>query len=196
MRRRCVSPGVSQRFEPGPFFGDRPKQIEEIARGPRQSIEPGDNQYATLREGRVRAHQLLAIRSSTQQTKSTLLEMIINREICRLTDNQARRNGFIRDDPIGFTAHDAVAFAGSFLEPRPVNFDQAPPIGSDSTNGPEFGNHLCHGRPSHSKQLRKRPLRDRHGGALGSIVQLKQPAGQASLDRVQPITGCDVLELK
>ena len=29
MRRRSVSPGVSQRFEPGPFFGDRPKQIEE-----------------------------------------------------------------------------------------------------------------------------------------------------------------------
>src|SRR6478735_7677596 len=89
-------------------------------------------------------------------TKSTLFETIIHREICRLTEMQARRNGFIRDDPIGSTAHDAVAFAGSFLEPRPVNFDQAPPIRSDSTNGTEFGNHLCHGRPSHSKQLRKR----------------------------------------
>jgi hypothetical protein len=54
---------------------------------------------------------------------------------------QARRHGFIRDDPIGFTAHDAVTFAGSFLEPSPVNLDQAPPIGSDSTNGTEFGNH-------------------------------------------------------
>jgi hypothetical protein len=31
---------------------------------------------------------------------------------------------------------------------------------------------------------------------LGSIVQFKQPAGQAGLDRVQPITGCDVLELR
>jgi hypothetical protein len=109
---------------------------------------------------------------------------------------QARRHGFIRDDPIGFTAHDAVTFAGSFLEPRPVNFDQAPLIGSDSTNGTEFGNHLCHGRSSHSKQLRKRRLSDGHDGALGSIVQLKQPTGQASLDRVQPITGCDVLELR
>jgi hypothetical protein len=45
MRRCGVSPTISERFEPSPFFGDRPEQIEEIASGPRQSIEPGDDQH-------------------------------------------------------------------------------------------------------------------------------------------------------
>ena len=65
MRRRGVSPGISQRFEACSFLGDRPQKIKEIASGPRQSIEPGDNQYVTLCEDRDQAHQLLAIRSST-----------------------------------------------------------------------------------------------------------------------------------
>src|SRR3982074_1027770 len=48
MRRRGVGPNISQRFEPRPFFGDRPQQIEEVAGGPRQSIEPGDDQDIPL----------------------------------------------------------------------------------------------------------------------------------------------------
>ena len=59
----------------------------------------------------------------------------------------------MRDDPIGCTAYDVVAFTGCFLEPRPVDFDQAPPSGSDGTLGAEFGNHLRHGRSSRSEQL-------------------------------------------
>jgi hypothetical protein len=39
LRRRGVCPGVSQRFKPRPFLGDRPQQIEKIACRPRQSIE-------------------------------------------------------------------------------------------------------------------------------------------------------------
>jgi hypothetical protein len=39
----------------------------------------------------------------------------------------------MRGDPIGCTAYDVVAFTGCFLEPRPVDFDQAPPSGSDGT---------------------------------------------------------------
>src|ERR1700724_4712042 len=55
MRRRGVSPGVSKRFEACPFFPDRPQQVQEIACGPRQPIEPGDDQYVALRE---QGHQL------------------------------------------------------------------------------------------------------------------------------------------
>ena len=44
MRRRGVSPSIPQRFEASPFLGDRPQQVEEIPRGPCQSIEPGDDQ--------------------------------------------------------------------------------------------------------------------------------------------------------
>src|SRR5207245_3857973 len=46
---------------------------------------------------------------------------------------RVRPHGFMRDDPIGCTSYDVVAFTGSLLEPRPVDFDQAPPSGSDGT---------------------------------------------------------------
>src|SRR5438046_1393144 len=65
MRCRGVSPSISQRFEARSLLGDRPQEIKEIASGPRQSIEPGDDQYVTLCEDRDQAHQLLAIRPST-----------------------------------------------------------------------------------------------------------------------------------
>jgi hypothetical protein len=48
-----------------PFLGDRSQQVQEIARGSRQAIEPGDDQYVALREYRHQAHQLLAIGPST-----------------------------------------------------------------------------------------------------------------------------------
>src|ERR1700730_10154042 len=52
MRRRGVSPSVSERFEPRPFFPDRPKQVQEIACGPCPPIEPGHDQYGVPREKR------------------------------------------------------------------------------------------------------------------------------------------------
>jgi hypothetical protein len=61
MRRRSVSPSISQRFEPRPFLGDRPKQIEKIACGPRQSIETGDDQNIPLCQARHQARKLLAV---------------------------------------------------------------------------------------------------------------------------------------
>ena len=61
MRRRGVCPGVSQRFKPRPFLGDRPQQIEKIACGPRQSIETGDDQNIPLCQARHQARKLLAV---------------------------------------------------------------------------------------------------------------------------------------
>ena len=128
-RRHPVAPSIAARFETPPA--------------------PPASRLSAPRDNRGRRAQS-SKPNPLGSNRSSTMRVVGRRKM------QARRHGFIRDDPIGFTAHDAVAFAGSFLEPRPVNFDQAPPIGSDSTNGTEFGNHQCHGRSSHSKQLRKR----------------------------------------
>ncbi len=61
VRRRRVSPSVSERFEACPFFPDRPQQVQEIARGPRQTIEPRDDQYVALREKSHQPSQLFAV---------------------------------------------------------------------------------------------------------------------------------------
>jgi hypothetical protein len=45
---------------------------------------------------------------------------------------------FRRKNLIDSAAHDRVAFACRFFEPRSVNLDQAPPIGSDGTGRPEL----------------------------------------------------------
>jgi hypothetical protein len=50
VRRRGVSPGVSERLEARSFFPDRPQRVQEILRGSRQTIETGDDQYIALRE--------------------------------------------------------------------------------------------------------------------------------------------------
>ena len=52
------------------------------------------------------------------------------------------------------------------------------------------------GRPTYSKQLRKRLLRQRQEVTVNSIVDVKQPPGQAGLYRVQRIAGGHVLELR
>jgi hypothetical protein len=64
---RCcrVGPRIPQGFEPGAFFGNRPQQIEQIARRPRQSIESGDNEYVAFRQDRHQTRELLAIRPSS-----------------------------------------------------------------------------------------------------------------------------------
>jgi hypothetical protein len=65
MRCRGVCPGVSQRFEPRPLLGDRPQQIEKVACGSRQSIEPGNNEDVTLCEYRHQARKLFAVEPRT-----------------------------------------------------------------------------------------------------------------------------------
>jgi hypothetical protein len=42
------------------FSAHRPQEIEEVACGPRQSIEPGDHQHIRVCESRHRAHELVA----------------------------------------------------------------------------------------------------------------------------------------
>ena len=105
----------------------------------------------------------------------------------------ARRQCFRRNNTIDSTAHDLVALASRCFEPRSVNLDQAPPIGSDSTRCPEPEYDMRHGRSTYSKQLRKRLLRQRQEVTVNSIVDVEQPPGQAGLDRVQRIAGGHVL---
>jgi hypothetical protein len=63
-------------------------------------------------------------------------------------NTQVRPRGVIRDDLIGLTAHDVVAFAGRLLE-TPLSIS-IKPRRSDlmAPKGAEFGNLLCHGRSS------------------------------------------------
>ena len=110
-------------------------------------------------------------------------------------DVKASLHPFGRNDAIDSTAHDLVALACRGFEPRSVNLDQAPPIGSDGTRLPELVHDMRHGRSTYSKQLRKRLLRQRQEITVHSIVDVEQPAGQAGLNRVQSIAGGYVLEL-
>jgi hypothetical protein len=55
---------------------------------------------------------------------------------------------------------------------------------------------MRHGRPTYSKQLRKRLLRQRYEVTVNSIVDVEQPLGRAGLDRAQRIAGGHVLELR
>jgi hypothetical protein len=55
---------------------------------------------------------------------------------------------------------------------------------------------MRHGRSTYAKQLRKRLLRQWQEFTANSIVNVEQPPGQASLDRVQRIAGGHVLELR
>src|SRR5258705_9885951 len=94
-----------------------------------------------------------------------------------------------------FAAHNLVAFACRFFEPRSVNLDQAPPSRSDSARRPELGHNQRHCRSSYPEQLRKRLLRQRYEVAINSIVDVEQPPGHARLDRVQRIAGDHMLKL-
>src|ERR1700675_4432254 len=85
----------------------------------------------------------------------------------------ARLHCFRRKDLIDSAAHDLVAFACRFFEPRSVNLDQTPSIRSDSTRHPELAHDLRHSRSSYSKQLRKRLLRQRQDVTINSIVDVE-----------------------
>jgi hypothetical protein len=80
-----------------------------------------------------------------------------------LAKKGSRSRGILRTavNLIDSAAHDLVAFACRFFEPRSVNLDQTPPIRSDSTRHPELAHNIGHSRSSYSKQLRKRLLRQR-----------------------------------
>src|ERR1700704_5427179 len=108
----------------------------------------------------------------------------------------ARLHFFRRNNAIDSAAHDLVALPCAFFEPRSVNLDQASPIRSDSTRGPELAYNMRHSRSSYTKQLRKRLLRQREEVTVNSIVDVEQPPGHAGLDRVQRIAGGHVLELR
>src|SRR3981081_718383 len=94
----------------------------------------------------------------------------------------ARLHCFRRKNLIDFTAHDLIAFACRFFEPRPVNLDHASPIGSDSTRRPGVAHNMSHSRSSYSNQLRKRLLRQRQDVTINSILDVEQPPGHAGLD--------------
>src|SRR6266487_5836424 len=64
-----------------------------------------------------------------------------------------------QNDKIDSTAHELVAFACRRLEPRSVNLDRAPPIGSDSTRRAQLGYDMRHRGAAHTEQFRKRILR-------------------------------------
>src|SRR5438552_15819036 len=100
-----------------------------------------------------------------------------------------------QDDTIDSTAHELVALARRRLEPRPVDLDQAPPIGPDSTRCAQLAYDMRHSRAAHAEQFRKRVLRQRQDLAVSPIVDLQQPSRQAGRHRMQRIAGCDMLEL-
>jgi hypothetical protein len=101
-----------------------------------------------------------------------------------------------RNDAIDSAVHDLVALACRGFEPRSVNLDQAAPIGSDGMRLPELVHDMRHGRSTYSKQLRESLLRQRQEIAVHSILDVEQPAGQPSLNRMQSIASGHVLELR
>ena len=108
----------------------------------------------------------------------------------------ARLRSFRRNNTIDSTAHDLVAFARRCFEPRSVNLDQAPAIGSDSTRRPQLAHDMRHGRSTDSEQLRKRLLGQRQEITVNAIMDVEQPPGQAGLDRVQCVASSHMLELR
>jgi hypothetical protein len=61
-----VSAQVSlKRLEACLSLSDRPQQVQEVARGPRQAIEPGDYQYVAFRKSCHQSRKLLAVGPST-----------------------------------------------------------------------------------------------------------------------------------
>ena len=92
-------------------------------------------------------------------------------------------------------AHELVALACRRFEPRPVNLDRAPPVGSDRARRAELANDMRHRRSPHAEEFRERLLRQRQHVTINPIVDVQQPTRQARLDRVQRIAGRDMLEL-
>lgn len=128
--------------------------------------------------------------------RSILLDQRDAGRFARRRTVNARLRCFLRNNLIDFAAHDLVAFARRFFEPRPVNLDEAPLIRSDGTRRPELAHNQRHCCSSYPKQLRKRLLRQWYDVAINSIVNVKQPAGHAGLDGVQCIAGGQVLKLR
>src|ERR1700752_1231477 len=60
-----------------------------------------------------------------------------------------------RHSAIDSAAHGLVAIACRCFEPRSVNLNKPPPIGSDGARRPKLVHDLRHGRSSYSEQLRK-----------------------------------------
>src|SRR5216683_6488976 len=108
----------------------------------------------------------------------------------------ARLHFFRRNNTIDSAAHDLVAFACRGFEPRSVNLDRAPPIGSDSPRQAELAHDMRHRRSSYAKQLRKRLLRQRQSVTVNAVVDMEQPPRRAGLHRVQRIAGGHVLALR
>src|SRR5258708_33475237 len=105
----------------------------------------------------------------------------------------ARLHSFRRNNAIDSAAHDLVALACRCFEPRSVNLDQAPPIGSDSPRRPELAHNMRHRRSSYAKQLRKRLLRQWQEVSVNAGADVNEPTGPSGLDRGPRIAGGHVL---
>jgi hypothetical protein len=62
MRSRGVRPCVGQRFEAGAGLGNRVENIEQVARGPSEPIQPCHHQHVTVAEAPEQLGQLGAVR--------------------------------------------------------------------------------------------------------------------------------------
>src|SRR6201997_395809 len=78
-----------------------------------------------------------------------------------------------RHSAIDSAAHGLVAIACRCFEPRSVNLNQTPPIGSGGARRPKLVHDLRHGRSSYSEQLRKFLLRQRQDVTTNSIVDVE-----------------------
>jgi hypothetical protein len=107
--------------------------------------------------------------------------------VCRRSLN-ARLRCIQRKNLLEFAAHNLIAFACRFFEPRPVNLDQAPPSRSDGTRRPEFAHDQRHRRSSYPEQFRER-LRV-SGMALPSIRSWMWSNHRA----MRASTGCNALQ--
>ena len=107
----------------------------------------------------------------------------------------ARRHLLLQNNTVDPAAHEPVALACRSLESRPVDLDQASPIGSDRARRAEFAGNLRHRCSPHAKKFRERLLRQGQDVTVNPIVDVQQPPCQACLDRVQCIAGRNVLEL-
>src|ERR1700758_3802266 len=70
-------------------------------------------------------------------------------------------------------AHGLITIACRCFEPRSVNLNQPPPMGSDGARHLKLVHDLRHGRSSYSEQLRKFLLRQRQDVTTNSIVDVE-----------------------
>jgi transposase len=109
---------------------------------------------------------------------------------------KSRRGQFLAGHAIDPALHQRAAFARYALEPRPVDLDEAAPVGPDGPRCAKLAHRQGHRRPPHPEQLGKCLLRQRKHVVGNAVVNLQQPPRHAAFHPMQRVAGGHVLELQ